>query len=212
MDIALLIPQLRRRRRNAVTMASGPISFDDPSTWTGALDRCLRSRHLRQDGRLTRGALSLGRPFRHEGLLGTVCTGHLVDEVEIAGRPESSPPSAARRGSPDSATAYSTRRTPSPTALLLAICRLSTRWSTHPPRCGHRACLLPVDRTLLQTYITLVYQPDVWSATSETSDREVRSLHLAVHSPLTSRPATARPSERLHVLTARRCPAVRNTR
>ena len=34
-----------------------------------------------------KGELKQGQPFRHEGLLGTVYTGHLVEEVEIGGRP-----------------------------------------------------------------------------------------------------------------------------
>jgi proline racemase len=76
-------------RRNAVTMASGPISFDDPSTWTGALDRCpcgtgtcakMAVLHAKDE-------LDLGRPFRHEGLLGTVYTGELVEETEVGGHP-----------------------------------------------------------------------------------------------------------------------------
>ena len=34
-----------------------------------------------------KGELALDQPFRHEGLLGTVYTGHLVEEIEVAGRP-----------------------------------------------------------------------------------------------------------------------------
>jgi proline racemase len=33
-----------------------------------------------------KGELTLHQPFRHEGLLGTVYTGELVEEIEIAGR------------------------------------------------------------------------------------------------------------------------------
>jgi proline racemase len=76
-------------RRNAVTMASGPIRFDDPATWTGALDRCPcgTGTSAKMAVLHAKGELPLGHPFRHEGLLGTVYTGHLVDEVEISGRP-----------------------------------------------------------------------------------------------------------------------------
>ncbi len=75
-------------RRNAVTVASGPVDFDDPATWTGGIDRCpcgtgtcakMATLHAK-------GELGLNRPFRHEGILGTVYTGELVEEVEIAGR------------------------------------------------------------------------------------------------------------------------------
>jgi proline racemase len=34
-----------------------------------------------------KGELKLNQPFRHEGLMGTVYTGNLVEEVEIRGRP-----------------------------------------------------------------------------------------------------------------------------
>ena len=76
-------------RRNAVTMASGPVSFDDPATWTGALDRCPcgTGTSAKMAVLHAKGELELNQPFRHEGILGTVYTGRLVDEVEIAGRP-----------------------------------------------------------------------------------------------------------------------------
>jgi proline racemase len=75
--------------RNAVTMASGPISFDDPSTWTGALDRCPcgTGTCAKMAVLHAKGELKLNQPFRHEGLLGNVYTGNLVEEVEIGGRP-----------------------------------------------------------------------------------------------------------------------------
>jgi proline racemase len=76
-------------RRNAVTMANGPISLDDPSTWTGALDRCPcgTGTCAKMAVLHAKGELDLGQPFRHEGLLGTVYTGELVEEVQVGGRP-----------------------------------------------------------------------------------------------------------------------------
>jgi proline racemase len=76
-------------RRNAVTMATGPITFDDPSTWTGAIDRCPcgTGTSAKMAVLHAKGELTLHHPFRHEGLLGTVYTGELVEETEIAGRP-----------------------------------------------------------------------------------------------------------------------------
>ncbi|AET93449.1 proline racemase family protein [Caballeronia cordobensis] len=71
--------------RNTVTVANGPIDFDDPSTWTGALDRCpcgtgtcakMATLHAK-------GQLKLGEPFRHENLLDIAYTGRLVEEVRI---------------------------------------------------------------------------------------------------------------------------------
>ena len=73
--------------RNTVTVASGPIDLDDPSTWTGALDRCPcgTGTCAKMAVLHAKGELELGRPFRHEGILGNVFTGHLVEEVDIAG-------------------------------------------------------------------------------------------------------------------------------
>jgi proline racemase len=70
-------------------MASGPIRFDDPSTWTGALDRCPcgTGTCAKMAVLHAKGELDLGRPFRHEGLLGTVYTGELVEETEVGGHP-----------------------------------------------------------------------------------------------------------------------------
>lgn len=74
--------------KNAVTMATGPLSWDDPATWTGALDRCpcgtgtcakMATLHAK-------GELALNTPFRHQGLLGNIYTGHLVEEVALHGR------------------------------------------------------------------------------------------------------------------------------
>ena len=74
--------------RNAVTMATGPVHFDDPATWTGALDRCPcgTGTCAKMAVLHAKGELALHEPFRHEGLLDTVYTGHLVDEVDVAGR------------------------------------------------------------------------------------------------------------------------------
>ena len=75
--------------RHAVTMASGAISFDDPSTWTGALDRCPcgTGTCAKMAVLYAKGELKLNQPFRHEGILGTVYTGELVKEVQIGGHP-----------------------------------------------------------------------------------------------------------------------------
>lgn len=74
--------------KNAVTMASGDFSWDNPSTWTGALDRCpcgtgtcakIATLHAK-------GELKLGQDFRHQSILGNVYTGRLVEKVELEGR------------------------------------------------------------------------------------------------------------------------------
>ena len=71
--------------RNVVTVSTGALDFDRPSTWTGAIDRspcgtgtCARMAVLHAKGRLR-----VGEAFRHEGILGTVFTGHLVEETSV---------------------------------------------------------------------------------------------------------------------------------
>jgi proline racemase len=71
--------------RNAVTVSTGTVDFANPSTWTGAIDRspcgtgtCARMAVLHAKGRLR-----VGEAFRHEGILGTVFTGRLVEETTV---------------------------------------------------------------------------------------------------------------------------------
>ncbi|EGO65583.1 proline racemase family protein [Acetonema longum] len=71
--------------KNAVTVASGAVDFNNPATWTGALDRCPcgTGTCAKMATLYAKGKLKLNEPFRHEGLMGTVYTGHLVEEVQI---------------------------------------------------------------------------------------------------------------------------------
>lgn len=71
--------------KNAVTVASGAVDFDNPATWTGALDRCPcgTGTCAKMAALYAKGQLGLNQAFRHEGLLGTVYTGHLVEEVQV---------------------------------------------------------------------------------------------------------------------------------
>ena len=75
-------------RKNAVLMASGPVEFDNPETWTGGIDRCPcgTGTCAKMASLYAKGELTLNQSFRHEGILGTVYTGELVREVQIAGR------------------------------------------------------------------------------------------------------------------------------
>jgi proline racemase len=72
-------------RKNVVTMASGPVDFADPATWTGSLDRCPcgTGTCARMATLHAKGQLGLNVPFRHEGILGTVYTGELLREVQV---------------------------------------------------------------------------------------------------------------------------------
>lgn len=73
---------------NAVTMASGDFSWDDPATWTGAIDRCPcgTGTCAKMAVLHAKGELSLDQPFRHRGILGNVYTGRLVGEARIGDR------------------------------------------------------------------------------------------------------------------------------
>jgi proline racemase len=74
--------------RNVVTVSTGELDWDRPSTWTGVIDRspcgtgtCAKMATLHAKGRL-----AIGEDFRHEGILGTVFTGRLVEEATVGGR------------------------------------------------------------------------------------------------------------------------------
>ncbi len=73
--------------KNAVIMASGDLDWDNPSTWTGVLDRspCGTGTSAKMATLYAKGELGLNKPFRHQGTLGTVYTGELIEAVEIEG-------------------------------------------------------------------------------------------------------------------------------
>ena len=72
-------------RRNAVIVSTGKLDWDRPSTWTGAIDRspCGTGTCAKMATLYARGALGIGDPFRHEGILGTVFTGRLLEETTV---------------------------------------------------------------------------------------------------------------------------------
>jgi proline racemase len=72
-------------QRNAVVVSTGALDWSRPATWTGALDRspCGTATCARMAVLHARGSLPIGRPFRNEGILGTVFTGHLVAEAKV---------------------------------------------------------------------------------------------------------------------------------
>lgn len=74
--------------KNAVTMSAGAFSWDDPATWTGAIDRCPcgTGTCAKMAVLHAKGQLGLNQPFRHEGILGNVFTGRLVEEVRLGDR------------------------------------------------------------------------------------------------------------------------------
>ncbi len=75
-------------QRNAVVVSTGDFDWSRPETWTGALDRspCGTATCARMAVLHARGTLPIGRPFRNEGILGTVFTGRLVAEAKVGDR------------------------------------------------------------------------------------------------------------------------------
>ncbi len=72
-------------RKNAVIVSTGKLDWNRPSTWTGAIDRspCGTGTSAKMATLHARGELPLGQDFRHEGILGTVFTGRLVEEATV---------------------------------------------------------------------------------------------------------------------------------
>ncbi|HEU4918590.1 MAG TPA: proline racemase family protein [Candidatus Limnocylindrales bacterium] len=74
--------------RNVVTVSTGTLDWSKPATWTGAIDRspCGTGTSARMAVLHAKGRLGLDEEFRHEGILGTVFTGRLVEETTVGGR------------------------------------------------------------------------------------------------------------------------------
>lgn len=75
--------------RNAVTVSTGKLDWDKPSTWTGVLDRspCGTGTCARMATLHARGRLGIGEDFRHEGVLGTLFIGRLTEETMVGQYP-----------------------------------------------------------------------------------------------------------------------------
>jgi proline racemase len=72
-------------RRNVVTVSTGTLDWGRPATWTGAIDRspCGTGTSAKMATLYAKGELAVGDTFRHEGILGTVFTGQLVEAATI---------------------------------------------------------------------------------------------------------------------------------
>jgi proline racemase len=71
--------------RNAVVVSTGELDWDKPSTWTGVLDRspCGTGTSARMAILHAKGKLGLNQDFRHEGVLGTIFHGRLIEETAV---------------------------------------------------------------------------------------------------------------------------------
>jgi len=76
-------------RKNAVVVSTGELDWNRPETWTGAIDRspCGTGTCAAMACLHARGKLALGEDFVHEGILGTVFTGRIVEETTVGDRP-----------------------------------------------------------------------------------------------------------------------------
>jgi proline racemase len=75
--------------KNVVTVSTGELDWNRPSTWTGVIDRspCGTGTCARMATLHARGRLKLNEDFRHEGILGTVFTGRLIAETTVGQYP-----------------------------------------------------------------------------------------------------------------------------
>ena len=72
-------------RKNAVTVSTGKLDWDRPASFTGAIDRspCGTGTCAKMAALYAKGQLGLNQDFRHEGILGTLFTGRLVEETRV---------------------------------------------------------------------------------------------------------------------------------
>lgn len=78
-------PLKEGHRRNAVIVSTGKLDWNKPSTWTGAIDRspCGTGTSAKMATLYARGKLKLNEDFHHEGILGTIFTGRLIEERQV---------------------------------------------------------------------------------------------------------------------------------
>ena len=72
-------------RKNAVTVSTGQLDWDRPSTWTGVIDRspCGTGTCAKMAVLHAKGQLGLNQDFVHEGILGTLFTGRLLETTRV---------------------------------------------------------------------------------------------------------------------------------
>jgi len=76
-------------RKNAVVVSTGVLDWANPSTWTGAIDRspCGTGTCAKMAVLHAKRQLALHTDFRHEGILGTIFTGRLIEETRVGPYP-----------------------------------------------------------------------------------------------------------------------------
>ena len=79
-----------------MTVSTGTLDWERPATWTGAIDRspCGTGTSARMATLAAqRPSSAVGDAFRHEGILGTVFTGQVVEETRSGSTGRSCRPS-----------------------------------------------------------------------------------------------------------------------
>ena len=71
--------------KNAAVVSTGELDWERPETWTAALDRspCGTGTSAKMAALHAKGQLGLQENFHHEGILGTIFTGCLVDTCKV---------------------------------------------------------------------------------------------------------------------------------
>jgi proline racemase len=74
--------------KNVVVVSTGELDWDRPETWTGAVDRspCGTGTCARMAALHAKGQLGLNEEYVHEGILGTLFTGRLVEKTKVGER------------------------------------------------------------------------------------------------------------------------------
>lgn len=77
-----------RQARNTVVLNNAALLANDPSTWTGALDRspCGTGTSSRMAALHARGQLDIGEDFSHQSIIGSEFVGRLTGQTTVAGR------------------------------------------------------------------------------------------------------------------------------
>lgn len=85
-------------RKNAVVVSTGTLDWNQPSSWTGAVDRspCGTGTCARMAALYAKKQLGLNEDFRHEGILGTIFTGRLIAETQVGPYPAVTPTLSGR--------------------------------------------------------------------------------------------------------------------
>jgi proline racemase len=84
--------------QNTVVLSNGPLLSEDPTTWTGALDRspCGTGTCARMAALHARGQLALGEDFVHRSIIGSEFVGRLTELTQVGPHPSVLPTISGR--------------------------------------------------------------------------------------------------------------------